>query len=182
MFGLLSTGFTFHNVSIFNIAGRSRQEAISIFLPAALLAAGINLAAGWICDLRYFRENMKYLFAVQIVSMEVLCLGLIFLSHGIVGKVLLIVGYGITRGLLGTLVTVTWPRYFGKKNMGAISSFSMSIVVFSGAIGPFLFGLSFNASGAYTIAIIICAIVLAVLLILMIKADKPQFPAARIRK
>jgi MFS family permease len=180
MFGLLSTGFTFHSVSIFEIAERSRKEAISIFLPTSLLAAGVNLAAGWISDLHYFRDKMKYLFAAQLVSMQVLCLGLIVLDRG-AGTVVIIVGYGITRGLLGTLVTVTWPRYFGKKYLGAISSFTMSIVVFSGAIGPFLFGLSFNTTGNYILAIIVCWIILAILLILTSKANKPKLSSRCLR-
>ena len=148
MFGLLSTALTFHIVSIFKQAGLSRNEAITIFLPVSFLAVAINLAAGWLVDREPLKYRLKFLFVFQLFGLLLLGGGILILHRGC-GKYLIIAGYGISRGLLNTLLSVTWPRFFGRKHLGAISGYNMSFVVFFGALGPILFGWSFDKTGNY---------------------------------
>jgi MFS family permease len=173
MFGLLSTALTFHVVSVFERAGLSRNEAITIFLPVSFFAVAINLAAGWLVDREPLKYRLKFLFAFQLFGLLLLSVGLIILHRGW-GKYIVIAGYGISRGLLNTLLSVTWARYYGRKNLGAISSYNMSFVVFFGALGPILFGWSFDKTGNYNLAIFFCCMVQILLLILCTKADKPR--------
>lgn len=172
MFGLLSTALTFHIVSVFEQAGLSRNEAIKIFLPVSFLAVVVNLAAGWLVDREPLKYRLKFLFAFQLLGLLLLGGGMLVLYRGW-GKYIIIAGYGISRGLLNTLLSVTWPRYFGRKNLGAISSYNMSFVVFFGALGPILFGWSFDKTGNYHLAILGCCILQFLLFILCTKADKP---------
>ena len=36
------------------------------------------------------------------------------------GCVLFVIGFGVTGGILGLLAGVIWPRFYGRRNLGAI--------------------------------------------------------------
>jgi predicted MFS family arabinose efflux permease len=72
------------------------------------------------------------------------------------------------------LIGVTWPRFFGLKNLGAISGFSMSWTVIGSALGPFLFSLSYAHAGNYKSIGWICLTVSIALLMLAFKANNPN--------
>ncbi|HEA67892.1 MAG TPA: MFS transporter [Desulfobacterales bacterium] len=172
MFGLLSTALTFHMVSVFEVAGLSRSEAITVFLPISFTAVAVNIVSGWLSDLGPFKYRLKYLLGLLLVGLLLVGGGVILLDTAR-GKYMIIIGYGISRGLFTTLVSVSWPRFFGRKNLGAINSFNMSFVVFFGAIGPFIFGWSFNKTGDYHLSVFVCCILQIILLICCAKADRP---------
>jgi MFS family permease len=87
---------------------------------------------------------------------------------------LLIAGYGIMSGLFSVLNTVTWPRFFGVKHLGAISGYSMSWTVIASALGPYLFSLSLKFSGTYTIGIFVAMTIAVVLFVLAFKANNVE--------
>ena len=62
-------------------------------------------------------------------------------------------------------MTVSWPRFFGRKYLGSISGAVMGAQVFSSAIGPPVFGLSEKFTGNYSSAIIILAVMNLFLLV-----------------
>ena len=172
MFSLFLTAMTFHVVAIFNVSGMDRQEAISIFLPTAFIAVGLNLLSGWMADHYFFRDRMKYLLFIMLGGLFLSGTGLVFLGNGI-GKYFIILGNGIAQGYFGTLTNVVWPHYFGREHLGEIAGFNLSFLVFFSAIGPPIFGWSFDITGNYFISTTVCLAVLLLLLILTFKADKP---------
>jgi MFS family permease len=172
MFGLLSTALTFHMISVFEVAGLSRSEAITVFLPVSFTAVAVNIVSGWLSDWDPFKYSLKYLLGLLLVGLLLVGGGVVLLDT-VRGKYMIIIGYGISRGLFTTLVSVTWPRFFGRKHLGAISSFNMSFVVFFGALGPLIFGWSFNKTGDYHLSVFLCGILQIILLICCVKADKP---------
>jgi len=87
---------------------------------------------------------------------------------------LIISGNGIIWGLWSVLIGVTWPRFYGLKNLGAISGFSMSWTVIGSALGPYLFSLSFDASGNYGLVAWLCVGISLILFLLAFKADNPS--------
>ena len=64
----------------------------------------------------------------------------------------------MSGGLFACLAAVTWPRYFGRKYLGAISGLSMATFVFASAIGPALFGFSESLFASYDKAIWLSAV------------------------
>jgi len=62
---------------------------------------------------------------------------------------LIVAGNGLCGGLFGLLLQVTWPRFFGRLHLGAISGMNMSLVVFASAIGPFAYSQAFDTTGSY---------------------------------
>ncbi len=164
MFSLVMTAITFHLISIFKSHNLIRMEAISIFLPTAIISLFLHLIVGFLSDF----TSLKYYLFLIIGGLILSLSGILMLDYSW-GKYLIIVGNGIAGGMFGTLATVTWPRFFGRKHLGAINGLSMQFLVFFSAIGPFLFGLSFDITGNYKAAVLFCIIVLVILLMFSLK-------------
>lgn len=170
MQGLYITGFTFHVVSIFEEAGLTKDAAITIFQPTALLAVLLTLLASSLSD--YIQ--LKYLLYLKGFGACLGIFGMIFLGKIEVAYYTLVVGNGIMMGLFSVLTSVTWPRYFGKKHLGAINGQSTMLIVFGSAIGPILFSTSLSVFGQYSIAGWICFSSFFLLTVGAMRANNPQ--------
>ena len=145
---LIITGFTFHISSIGAIAGLSRFESYSFFMPIALISMISHLIAGWASD----RMPLKYILMVMLFGLSLGCLGVLNLEL-IFFKILVIIGFGLQGGIWPCLMTVAWPRFYGRKHLGSISGSVMGAQVFFSAIGPPIFGLSESLNGNYNPAV-----------------------------
>lgn len=155
---LYITALTFHVVSIFEGAGIGETRAFATFIPSSILTVVTGFVTGWISD----HIKLGYLLAVLLVGMAVSMSGVLLLGTG-VGYGMIIIGNGIAGGTFGLLMAVTWPRYFGRTHLGAISGFQMSWAVGFSAVGPFLFGLSHHFFHDYKASVLGCLALLAVL-------------------
>jgi MFS family permease len=155
---------TFHVVSIFDQAGMSRGRAVSIFLPAAVISLIINFSASWASD----RLPMKIFLVLMILSLLAGSFAVALLNDG--GYfVLLIIGYGISGGLMNLINSLSWPRFFGIGHLGAVSGFAMGLMVAGSAAGPYLFSLSLKYTGGYAAASWFCfALGIAVLIVALL--------------
>ena len=141
---LIITGFTFHIASIGEVAGLNRSAIYSIFLPISIISVITNFTSGWLSD----RIPLKYLLMVLVLSLGLGSFGMLYL-HETIGRVLVMIGYGIQGGVWGCLSVVTWPRFYGRKHLGAISGLFMGVVIFASAIGPAFYGISQQVTGSY---------------------------------
>ena len=91
----------------------------------------------------------------------------------------LIAGNGLMMGLFSVITTVTWPRYFGKRHLGAVSGQATMFIVFGSALGPVLFSTSFSQTGDYGLAGWICFIIFFLLVLGATRADNPQLRFAK---
>lgn len=142
---LIVTGFTFHVASIGQTAGLEVQEVYAVFLPISVISVVSNFTSGWLSD----RIPLKYLLMVLVLALGVGSLGMLSLDTEW-GRLMLIAGYGVQGGVWACLSVVAWPRFYGRKHLGAISGLFMGVMVFSSAIGPALFGLSERWVGDYS--------------------------------
>ncbi|MDC0435614.1 MFS transporter [Pelagibacteraceae bacterium] len=82
----------------------------------------------------------------------------------------------ITNGTSNVLLTSTWSEMYGTKHLGAIRSVTVSLMVFSTSLSPFLFGylidFGFNAKDI-TLFMVIYALFSNGLLLLRLKSYKP---------
>ncbi len=195
MFGLYQTGLTFHLRSIFAEKEMSEQVAYSIFLPATVISIPLSLAGGWIGD----HIQLKRLLSVMVLGLGLSMVGLMILGidagrftirlsgdwsiGGGLGFWTLVVGNGICGGLFGVLSAFTWPKYFGREHLGAVSGLNMALVVFGSAIGPLAFSLGLDWTKTYAAAALACLCFTALLFIGSFFAndphpDKPRVPPA----
>ena len=169
---LYITAFTFHVISVFRVNGYDHNTAITIFLPASVVAVLFHFFGSWLSD--YMK--LKYFLLLELTGMLISMSALIFLDFSPAMRWVLIVGNGIMQGMFGVISAVTWPRFFGLKHLGAISGYVMSWTVIGSAAGPFIFSLSYRMTGQYTIATLFCIVIAVVLFILGLKADNVNRP------
>ena len=160
LFGLYITGLSFHIASIFETSGLDPARGFSIFLPAAIVSVVLRPFVGWLCD----RLPLKILLGSMQVGLGLSALGLCLLAPGR-SLWILILGNGLCSSTFGTLATVTWPDFFGRRHLGAISGLNMSVMVFASAVGPWLFGQCQALTGSYrgvALGVLASAVVLLV--------------------
>lgn len=172
MNALFVTAMTFHIESIFLQAGHTESEAFGIFFPTSLGAVLLGLAAGWISD----HTKLKYLLLTMTLGMLTSMAGLLLLEHG-PGYEMIILGNALSQAMFGLLLAITWPHFFGRTHLGAITGFQRSWTVSFSALGPYLFSLSLEHLESYTPAILLCAAVTGALFVAALNADKPIWPA-----
>ncbi|MFY0626239.1 MAG: MFS transporter [Reichenbachiella sp.] len=167
---LYITGLTFNITSLFEVSGLSREEAVQIFIPSAVIAVIVTLSVSKLSD--YIR--LKYLLYVMGCGGMIALIGMIFLGDISWALYLLIFGNGILMGLYSVVLSVTWPRYFGKTHLGAISGHSIMYIVVASAIGPKLFSEALSYHGSYDAAGWACLIMYAIFTIAAVWANNPQ--------
>lgn len=167
--GYFITGLSFHIVSVFENVGLTKVDAISIFVPMSIISVTTSFIFNTLSD---FIKLKKLLF-IMIAASVIASLGLAFLSLPI-GYYLLVLGAGMSGGLFAVLISVTWPRFYGRKNLGAISGVSMQMIVFASALGPWFFSASFSLFGSYSAIALLGIIGLALVAVFSFKANNPQ--------
>ncbi len=175
MQGLFITGFTFNVLSIFEEAGLTEADAITIFQPAAVIAVFVTLISSNISDY----VPLKYLLYVKGIGSCVAIVGIVLLGQTDYAYYLIVTGMGIFTGLYSVVNTLVWPRYFGRKHLGAISGQAMMMVVFGSALGPLLFSGSLSQFGTYAVACWVCFGIYLCLTLGSIWANNPQIGLAR---
>lgn len=169
MSGLLLTAFSFHLTSIFADVGIARRYAVSIFLPVACISVVFEFLGSWISDY----VKLKYLAMIQLSGISVMGFSLGWLAPGW-PVWLLILGMGMMQGMFGIVSGITWPRFYGRDNLGAISGFSTSVVVFGTAVGPWIFSYVRDWTGSYASTSIACGVLGVMGLIAATRADRPE--------
>ncbi len=166
---LYISGLTFHIISIFESAGMTHAKALGIFIPTSLIAVVVQFISGYASD--YIK--LKYLLVLFMAGMLITAWGLTRLGDHSYAYGCIIAGNGVVWGMYTVLIGVSWPRFFGLKNLGAISGFSMSWTVSGSALGPYLFSLSHDRTGHYRMIGWICLAIAVVILALAFRADNP---------
>lgn len=169
LFGLYITGMSFHAASIFESAGMDRATGYLIFFYASLVSISLRPFVGWLSD----RVPLKYLLMAMLTGIGISAVGLSQLDEG-VWMWVVVGGNGLCAATIGTLASVTWPNFYGRSHLGAISGLNMAITVFSSAIGPWLFSSSKEMLGAYGPATLACAAATFLMAVLAIRANNPQ--------
>ncbi len=163
------TGFTFHIESIFEQNGYDGMDGFQILPKVAYVSIVLSIIGNIVSD--YIR--LQYLLFLMIFGAISFALGTVFLDHQM-GINMVIVGNGIMGGMFSILMAVSWPRFFGRKHLGAISGFSGAVMQFSSAIGPLFFSQSLALTGSYKWAGLVSLVYLLAVLVLAIKARNPQ--------
>ncbi len=169
---LYISGLTFHVVSVFESAGLTRAQGLGLFIPTSLIAVAVQFIGGYASD--YIK--LKYLLLLFALGMILSTIGLIMLGGISWAYWMVITGNGVVWGLYTVLIGVTWPRFYGLKNLGAISGFSLSLTVIGSALGPYMFSLSADLTGTYDLVAWICLAIAVFLVGLAIKSDNPGLP------
>ncbi len=168
MHALFGTALTFHVVDIFAEHGRSAGEAFGYFLPVSVVSTSVNLAASQVVD----RCALKPFLVVMLVAFLVGAGGLLQL-HSTAGYWLLVAGFGVGGGLWGVISNLAWVRFFGRRHLGEVSGFAISLTVFGSAVGPAMFSVGHDLGGVYAWPVGACVVLLTLLLVAALWVRQP---------
>lgn len=166
---VIGTGAAFHLVAIGGASGLERVEALSLFLPIAFFNILSTLFLGWYSS----RLRVRTLVLVIVGSQIITLLGLLLLES-FAGRAAFIVGSGVGWGAFGILISVPWPRFFGRRHLGAINGMVTSTIVITSGVGPYLFGLSYGLSGSFSPALYGCLVLTPVCLATALCVRNPR--------
>lgn len=169
LFSFYITGMSFHAASIFEHAGLERSRGYMIFFYAAVVSVILRPFVGWLCD----RVPLKYLLMTLLGGIATSSTGLRLLDDGI-PMWTVIIGNAFSVASIGSLASVTWPHFYGRRHLGAISGFNMSLTVAASAIAPWLFSRCLASYGSYAPVIGVTTAMAALWFCLALGANNPQ--------
>jgi OFA family oxalate/formate antiporter-like MFS transporter len=169
--GLAITAYAFHVLAIGAELGVSSNYILGLFIPWAGVSIVVGFVIAWLTDQSFMR--IKYLLVTMAVSS---LLGYAALAGGDYPRIgwLQIVGFGIAGGCFGSLSSIVWPRFFGRRHLGEISGLFMTAIVVASAVGPFLFSFAESVFGAYRAGFAFTAVCAGIIAIAALWADNPQ--------
>ena len=168
-YGLYATAFTFHILSLAEEYQFGDERILSLFVPIAATSVLTNLLFGAINA----RLRLKWLLLVMNIGCLAATLGMLYIDQP-GGVPAYVIGNGIASGGFLILTGIVFPRFYGRKHLGAISGVNMSAMVIASGLGPLAFGLCQQLSGSYRGILIASVFVPALLAFLSLKADNPQ--------
>jgi MFS-type transporter involved in bile tolerance (Atg22 family) len=171
---LVFTGLAFHQISILGEAGLSPTRAAANFLPQTVASVGALSFAGVLAH----RLPGRAMIALSMALLALAALTLLFLDDSWITVVYaLLLGSAAGTGFASE--GVLYPRYFGVKSIASIRGLAFTVSVAAAAVGPILVGVSYQATGGYSLAAgLLTLIPIAVgILIVIVRAPTPP-PAA----
>jgi OFA family oxalate/formate antiporter-like MFS transporter len=144
--GLIVTAIAFHITSIGEEMGKTRDQAVMMFFYSSFISIPARFAISYLVDNTGFKLRYVLMFLASTIACYTL--GLAWFNTPL-GWLTTTVGFGLSGGTWGVLCNVTFPRYYGRKHLGAISGLSMSVLVIASAVGPALFSGGQHLLGSY---------------------------------
>lgn len=138
------TGLILHQISIFNELGHSPQVAAQTYAVGTLTTAAASLLFGYLVD----RLRPQMIMILQLILL-ILAMGLAMIMQ----TTLLVGLYALSFGMMmagGAIFDgAVWVNLFGREHQGTIRGFVSMMLVIGTAIGPIVYGLSFDLFGSY---------------------------------
>ncbi|MCD4827137.1 MAG: MFS transporter [Acholeplasmataceae bacterium] len=167
---MVSTGLTFHFFNIMDLRMVSETQSAMIIGLLAFPAFFIPFIAKTVID------GLPIKYVLSSTSLMVI-LSLVFLMFGVSGSVTAIVFilfYGLAIAIQSVTMNVLWANYFGRKHLGSIRSVATVFMVIGSALGPLPFGLSYDLTDNYNVAIFGNIVFAGVALVLSFFIYKPK--------
>ncbi|MCL0101494.1 MFS transporter, partial [Dehalococcoidia bacterium] len=147
---LLTTGLMFHNTSLLETRGLDAGTAAFVISTMAPMAVLATFVTGYCAD----RFTNRYLMAASHAMLGLAAVVPLLISESwhafIYGAAM-----GMAMGSAMTMINVIWANYYGRANLGSIRGASTMGVVAFAALGPLPFGILYEATGSYTLPILI---------------------------
>jgi MFS family permease len=147
------TGCLIHLVPLLTDRGVSAQSAAlatSVGAGGALLA---RAGAGYLLD-RFFAPYVAVFFFCGSA------LGIVLFWSGVVGGLAFVAAVlvGLGQGAEFDILPYAISRYFGLRTLGEIYGYAFAAITLGAAVGPLVMGVSFDATGSYSLALVSFAV------------------------
>ena len=164
----LITGYTFHVIAIAEELGIARDAILHAFVPSSVIGIIASLLAGALSS----RIRLKSVLFFLPFGGLLFSVGPAFhLQHTLW---LIMLGCGLSSGLFGLITGLVWPRFFGRKHLGAIAGVNMATLVYSSASAPLVFSLCRDFTEHFDSVFIGIVVLTGCCMIASFFADNPQ--------
>ena len=148
--GLVSTALVFHQTSIFKEAGLTATLAAGVFVVFSVSAALTSVAGGFVVE----RMSPKLLYGFSMLMLLAALLLAVVMNSAFVA-VLYVIIMGVANGSQQIVQGVIWAHYYGRHQLGRIQGTGMTIGICGSAIGPFPLALLHDATGSYSVGLLV---------------------------
>jgi OFA family oxalate/formate antiporter-like MFS transporter len=163
------TAIGFHIESIFVSVGLPKDAAFASFIPGCLISMAVRPFLGKLADV----VRLPHILRLQLIGLAVMMVGVAFLKPGL-PLWAYYVGGGLSGSVFSILLSITWPTFFGREHLGAISGFVMSLIVFGSAVGPWFFSKLESITGNYANASLVCLAITLLFFVASFFVRNPQ--------
>lgn len=165
------TGLVLHQVSIFADLGHSAQVVTETYALLSLVAGGSALLGGFLID-RFSPNLVVILKLLALIAAAVLAMSM----RESWQLMLYALSFGMVIGIGYVFDGAVWPNLFGREFQGEIRGFVFAALVIGSAIGPALFGVSYDYAGGYSTVLWLGAGLSAIVLALSLMVRAPRRP------
>ncbi|MCY3779837.1 MAG: MFS transporter [Chloroflexi bacterium] len=162
------TGLVLHQVSIFAGLGHGMQVVTETYALLSVVAGGSALFGGFLID----RFNPTVVVVLKLVAL----IGASVFAMTMRESWLLVMyalSFGVVIGIGYVFDGAVWPNLFGREFQGEIRGFVFAALVIGSAIGPALFGFSYDHAGGYAPVLWLGAGLSAVVLVMSLMVRPP---------
>ncbi|MFC7060861.1 MFS transporter [Halobacillus seohaensis] len=165
---MVNTGITFHIISIFKSNGLSVEASAMVLSLMAVVGIPMSLISGYLTE----KIKTNYLLLTIFIIEMVLLLLLLVTTHWWIA---IIFGalWGVANGLERIALNVIWPVYFGRRHIGSINGWGVTMGVLGSAFGPLPFGVGFDIFHSYTPVLLLTLIFPIIGVVSALLAKKP---------
>ncbi len=163
------TGLILHQVSIFAELGHKAQVVTETYALLSLVAGGAALLGGLLID--RFKPTLTLI--VKLLALFAAAVLATFMRES-----WQLIAYALTFGLVIGIGYVfdgaVWTNLFGREFQGEIRGFVFAALVIGSAVGPALFGISYDYAGGYAPALWLGAGLSALMLFMALLVKSPR--------
>lgn len=143
--GFIGTTIFFHQVYLVELRGWSLSVFAGYFAAMSAMTLSVSLISGQLID----KFTAIRLLPIFLVPLGLSCFVLAFWQAQIAGLVFMLL-LGVSYGFSSTLMGSVWPEMYGTRNLGAVRSVVIAILVFATSAGPGLTGYLIDIGVSYS--------------------------------
>ncbi|MEX2518473.1 MAG: MFS transporter [Paracoccaceae bacterium] len=141
---MLVTVLHFYQVTIFTARGLAAADAALVFPIAAAVMVLTMPLVGHLMDTLRTRFAFALALCVQSAALFAATLVESFAAAAVFAAI-----FGLNNAFSMTLFGYIFPRYFGRKHIGAVQGAAQTVIVVGASIGPPLIGFAAEAAGGF---------------------------------
>ena len=161
-----------HLVALLTDRGMASASATSMLVGVGISTIFGRLISGYLLDRVFAPRLAAIIFLVPIAGIVVLWFGGASPALALISAICFGFGLGAEVDVIGFLV----GRYFGLRRYGEIYGYIFALFTIGSGVGPFLMGLSFDATRSYERALIIFCVMLLVASVIIFRIGPYRYP------
>jgi sugar phosphate permease len=163
------TGLILHQISIFAALNHTPQTATETYALMSLFSAISAIGFGYMVDT--FKPSWVVVIQMSAMLMANV-LGIYMTETWLL--VVYAISFGLVMGVGGVFDGAVWANLYGRQHQGSIRGFVFTTGVIGSAIGPAIFGFSFDYAGGYAAVLWVGAFLSGLAIILSLLAPEPR--------